>query len=146
MIGCAEMHDTMQSAPEHPKYILPIALSISVTPVTLYSHHCPVCLHHPCVSTHTPLLCLLPICVVVVVVVRDRCSCHNTHLYNAEVTTSRSLVGIMAAIKLLLHYSNQFTIQLGYLQDEKLLMVHWHWFEYIVHPKSGSIDNSIDND
>jgi len=51
----AEMRCWLSTAGS-PEYILPVVPSISVSPVTPYTCHCPVRLHHPCISVHQPSL------------------------------------------------------------------------------------------
>jgi len=59
-----------------PKYILPVSLSISTTPVSPYIRRRPEYFHHPCNSRHAPSLSPLP--GQLVMVVRNRCSHHSS--------------------------------------------------------------------
>jgi len=45
-----------------------------------------------------------------------------------------------------MHNSDQITIQLPYLQDQKLFMLRWRSVEIIVHWSSAAIDNCLHHD
>ena len=59
---------------------------------------------------------------------------------------SKSLLPINIAQQLVMYNSDQITNQLWYLQDQKLLMLHWHSFYCIDLSISAAINNSFHND
>ena len=67
------------------------------------------------------------------------------HSHNGAVTVSPSLLLIYAANTSVMLNRNQITIQLPYLQDQKLLTLHWHSFWCIVHSTPPAIDNCFHN-
>jgi len=59
-IRCNACSDESLLAPGSPEYILPVALSISLTPESPYTHPRSVHLHHPCIPVHVPSPSLSP--------------------------------------------------------------------------------------
>ena len=70
----------------------------------------------------------------------------DSHTQNWAVTVLLSLLRIKVAITFGMHNSDQITVQLQYVQDQKLLTLHSHSFECIVHSTSGAIDNCFYHD
>jgi len=65
---------------------------------------------------------------------------------NGAVTVLLSLLPIMAASTSVMHNNDQVTGELPYLQDHKLLTLHWHSFQWIVHSTSAAVDNCLHPD
>jgi len=59
---------------------------------------------------------------------RNRWRSVDAHFQTGDVTMSQSLLLITAAITLIIDNSEQIASQLTYLQDQQLLMLHWHSF------------------
>jgi len=65
----------------------------------------------------------------------------DTHSQNWAVMVLLSLLPMKASNTLVMPISNQITIHLPYLQDQKLLMLQWRAFYSTVHSTSAAIDN-----
>jgi len=69
----------------------------------------------------------------------------DTHFQNGAVKVTLALVAIMAANTLVMHNSDQITLQLPYLQFNKSWILCWPWLWYISLSPSIAIDNCIHN-
>jgi len=69
----------------------------------------------------------------------------DAHSQNGTVTMLQSLLSIKAANTSVMHNSNQITVLLPYLQDQKSLTLHWQSFKCIVNSTSAAIDNCFHN-
>jgi len=64
----------------------------------------------------------------------------DAHAKNEAVTVKLSLLPIKAANTSSMHYNHQVTCELSYLQDHRLLTLHWHSSQGIVHSTSAAVD------
>ena len=67
----------------------------------------------------------------------------DAHSQNGAVTVWQLFLPRKAAHILVMHYSDQITIQLTYLQNLKSLTLQWHSFQWPVHSTSAAINNSF---
>jgi len=72
--------------------------------------------------------------------------CIVAHSQHGAVTILQSLLPMKAANTSVMHNSDLITVQLPYLQDHKLLTLHWRSFQCIAHSTSIAIDNCFHHD
>jgi len=70
----------------------------------------------------------------------------DTNSQNGAVTVFLSLLPMKASNTSVMHNSDRITVKLPYLQNHKLLTLHWHSFQSIVQSTSAAIDNSFHHD